>query len=85
MYSDIKVRLNAVTERERQHIYDDRAKFRGFPADFGVEVDGYGTSANQDFVMLSPANDTSPESAREMLTVTPTAFHLEANARKTSR
>ena len=50
------------------------------PADFGVEVDGYGTSANQDFVMLSPANDTSPESAREMLTVTPTAFHLEANA-----
>ena len=50
------------------------------PADFGVEVDGYGTSANQDFVMLSPANDTSPESAREMLTVTPTSFHLEANA-----
>ena len=50
------------------------------PADFGVEVDGYGTSANQDFVMLSPANDTSPESAREMLTVTPTNFHLEANA-----
>ena len=30
--------------------------------------------------MLSPANDTSPESAREMLTVTPTSFHLEANA-----
>jgi P pilus assembly chaperone PapD len=50
------------------------------PADFGVEVDGYGTSANQDFVMLSAANDTSPESAREMLTVTPTNFHLEANA-----
>jgi hypothetical protein len=50
------------------------------PADFGVEIDGYGTSANQDFVMLSPTNDTSPESAREMLTVTPTAFHLEANA-----
>jgi hypothetical protein len=50
------------------------------PADFGVEVDGYGTSAGQDFVMLSPANDTSPESAREMLTVTPATFHLEANA-----
>jgi P pilus assembly chaperone PapD len=50
------------------------------PADFGVEVDGYGTSANQDFVMLSPTNDTSPESARTMLTVTPTNFHLEANA-----
>jgi P pilus assembly chaperone PapD len=50
------------------------------PADFGVEVDGYGTSANQDFVVLSPADDTSPESARTMLTVTPTAFHLEANA-----
>jgi hypothetical protein len=51
-----------------------------FPADFGVEVDGYGTSAGQDFVVLSPADDTSPESARGMLTVTPTAFHLEANA-----
>ena len=50
------------------------------PADFGVEIDGYGTSANQDFVMLSPADDTSPESARAMLTVTPAAFHLEANA-----
>jgi hypothetical protein len=50
------------------------------PADFGVEIDGYGTSANQDFVMLSPADDTSPESARAMLTVAPAAFHLEANA-----
>jgi P pilus assembly chaperone PapD len=42
----------------------------------GVDVEGYGVSSDNDFVVLSPADDTGPYSARQWLTVTPTSFSL---------
>jgi len=50
------------------------------PADIGIEVKGYGVSPTCDFTVLEPANDTSPESARESLSVTPGTIHLAAGA-----
>ena len=50
------------------------------PTDIGVEVKGYGMSNTKDFAALEPADDTSPESARELLSVTPSSFSLAAGA-----
>jgi hypothetical protein len=46
--------------------------------DIGVEVEGYGVSVSNDFVVLAPAADTSPYTAREWLAVSPAGFHLNA-------
>ena len=48
------------------------------PMDIGVEVEGYGVSLSNDFVVLAPAADTSPYTARGWLTVSPAGFHLDA-------
>jgi P pilus assembly chaperone PapD len=48
------------------------------PMDIGVEVEGYGVSLSNDFVVLAPAADTSPYTARGWLTVSPASFHLDA-------
>lgn len=45
--------------------------------DITVEVKGYGTSADQDYNVLEPGEDNSPYSARGLITVSPTSFHLE--------
>ena len=50
------------------------------PTDIGVEVKGYGMSNTKDFAALEPADDTSPESARELLSVNPSSFSLAAGA-----
>jgi len=50
------------------------------PMDIGVEVKGYGMSANQDFIVLEPKDDSNPYTARELLTVSPASFHLEPGA-----
>ena len=42
----------------------------------GVDIEGYGVSSGNDFVVLSPANDISPYSARQWLSVTPASFSL---------
>ncbi len=47
------------------------------PMDIGVEVKGYGISANRDFIALELAEDKSPYTARELLAVSPDNFHLE--------
>lgn len=47
------------------------------PMDIGVEVKGYGMSATQDFIVLEPKEDSNPYTARELLAVSPTNFHLE--------
>jgi hypothetical protein len=47
------------------------------PMDIGVEVKGYGTSADNDFVVLEPKEDNSPFTARELMAVSPSSFHLE--------
>jgi len=47
------------------------------PMDIGVEVKGYGISANRDFIVLSPEEDNSPYTAGELLAVSPDNFHLE--------
>jgi len=47
------------------------------PMDIGVEVKGYGISANRDFITLESEEDNSPYTARELLAVSPDNFHLE--------
>ena len=47
------------------------------PMDIGVEVKGYGISANRDFIALESEEDKSPYTARELLAVSPDNFHLE--------
>ena len=47
------------------------------PMDIGVEVKGYGISANRDFIALESEEDNSPYTARELLAVSPDNFHLE--------
>lgn len=47
------------------------------PMDIGVEVKGYGISSDRDFIVLEPKDDKSPYTGRELLTVSPTNFHLE--------
>lgn len=47
------------------------------PMDIGVEVKGYGMSANRDFIALESEEDKSPYTARELLAVSPDNFHLE--------
>jgi hypothetical protein len=47
------------------------------PMDIGVEVKGYGMSANNDFVVLESKDDNSPFTVRELLTASPGSFHLE--------
>jgi hypothetical protein len=41
-----------------------------------VDVEGYGESASNDFVVLSPADDTGLYSARSWLSVSPSSFSL---------
>jgi len=41
-----------------------------------VDVEGYGVSANNDFVALAPADDTGPYSARSWLSASPSSFSL---------
>ena len=48
------------------------------PMDIGVEVEGYGVSLSNDFVVLAPAADISPYTARGWLAVSPASFHLDA-------
>jgi hypothetical protein len=45
--------------------------------DIAIEVSGYGTSATQNFIVLSPQEDTSQYSARTFFSVSPSSFHLE--------
>lgn len=47
------------------------------PMDVAVEVKGYGASTASSYAILEPEEDTSPYSARELLTVVPQSFHLE--------
>ncbi len=47
------------------------------PMDIMVEIKGYGMSADRDFIVLEPEEDESPYTARELMSVTPTDFHLE--------
>lgn len=47
------------------------------PMDVAVEVKGYGASTASSYAILEPEEDTSPYSARELLTVAPQSFHLE--------
>jgi hypothetical protein len=47
------------------------------PMDIGVDIQGYGMSPTQDFIVLEPTNDQSPYSASSFLKVSPTGFHLE--------
>ncbi len=47
------------------------------PMDIGVEVKGYGMSADQDFIALEPKDDSNPYSALALLDVSPATFHLE--------
>jgi len=47
------------------------------PMDIAVEVKGYGTSAEKNINVLEPEEDKSPYTARGMLAVSPTGFHLE--------
>jgi hypothetical protein len=46
--------------------------------DIVVDVEGYGESASNDFVVLSPADDTGLYSARSWLSVSPSSFNLAA-------
>jgi hypothetical protein len=50
------------------------------PMDIAVDIKGYATSNGSDFVVLEPKEDTSPYSAREMLSVTPSVFRLTPGA-----
>ncbi len=50
------------------------------PMDIGVEVKGYGMSATADFDALAPEKDTGPYTARDLLAISPTGFHLEPGA-----
>jgi len=43
-----------------------------------VDVEGYGESANNDFVALAAADDTGPYSARSWLSASPSSFSLAA-------
>jgi hypothetical protein len=45
--------------------------------DIAIEVSGYGTSATQNFIVLSPQEDISQYSARTFFNVSPSSFHLE--------
>lgn len=47
------------------------------PMDIAVEVKGYGTSIGEALNVLEPEEDKSPYTARGLLTVSPTSFHLE--------
>ncbi len=47
------------------------------PMDIGVEVKGYGISANRDFIVLESEQDKSPYTAGELLAVSHDSFHLE--------
>jgi hypothetical protein len=48
--------------------------------DIGVEVKGYGTSPGHDFVVVEPGADTTPQTAKDLLSVSPSSFHLELGA-----
>ena len=46
------------------------------PMDIGVTIEGYGVSLTNDFIGLTPSDDTNPYSARTWLSVTPSNFNL---------
>jgi len=47
------------------------------PMDIAVESKGYGTSSDSSFIVLEPNDDTSLNTARELLSVSPSTFRLE--------
>jgi P pilus assembly chaperone PapD len=47
------------------------------PMDVGVQVKGYGMLGDSAFIALEPAEDNSPYTGRELLTVYPDSFRLE--------
>lgn len=53
------------------------------PMDLNAEVGGFGESIQGSYLVLNEEEDTSPYSAREFLTISPSSFHLEPGESET--